>query len=153
VVAIVGALALVVHRVGAHGRARGEETDPTWPAPIARLVGLALVPIGVGWFVAHDLTLLLAEGQNFYALLSDPLGRGWDLFGTLNHTIDFSIVEAGWVRWTRMLALLAGQLAAVVLAHDGALRLLRRRDADRTTWAMGGVAAVSVIAGALLALT
>ena len=52
-----------------------------------------------------------------------------------------------------MIGFLAGNVAAVVLAHDGALRLVRRRAALRTTWSTAVAAAVSVIAGTLLALT
>ena len=65
------------------------------------LVALALVPLAAGWFLAHDLPLLLQESQNLYALISDPLGRGWDLFGTINHTVDFSFADAGWLEATR----------------------------------------------------
>ena len=57
---------------------------------LAAALGVALVPLAIGWFIAHDLTLLLFEGQNFLALLSDPLGRGWDLFGTIDRTIDYA---------------------------------------------------------------
>jgi hypothetical protein len=118
----------------------------------SRLLGLALVPVALVWFVAHDVTFLLFEGQNFYALLSDPLGRGWDLFGTIDHTIDYRVVTAGWVRWLQLGALLVGHTTAVVLAHDGALRILGRRRGMRVTWATAGVAALSVVGAALLVL-
>jgi hypothetical protein len=122
--------------------------DPT----SGRLLGMALVPVALVWFLAHDVTFLLFEGQNFYALLSDPLGRGWDLFGTIDHTINYRVVTAGWVRWLQLVALLLGHVTAVVLAHDGALRLLGRKRGMRVTWAVTGVAAVSVVSAALLVL-
>ena len=155
--AIVAGAFLVVVRLAEHGRATSpadaptSETDP--PVRLTVPLGVALVPLATGWFVAHDLTLLLSEGQNFWALLSDPLGKGWDLFGTFNHTIDFRVVQAGWVRWSQLALLVAGHVGAVVLLHDTALGLLRRRPAMRTTWAMAVAATGSITAAALLVLT
>jgi hypothetical protein len=116
------------------------------------LFGIALLPLALAWFLAHDLTLLLFEGQNFIALLSDPLGRGWDLFGTIDRTIDYRVVTAGWVRWVQLVALLLGHVAAVVLAHDGAIGLFGRRRGMRVTWVVSATAAVSIVSAALLVL-
>ena len=124
-----------------------------WPAGSpAALLGLVLVPMATAWFIAHDLTFLLFEGQNFFALLSDPLGRGWDLFGTIDHTIDYRIVTAGWVRWVQLGSLLVGHTVAVVLAHDGAVRLLGRRRGMRVTWTATAVSGLSIVGAALLVL-
>jgi len=146
--AIVAGAFLVVVRLAERGR-DGTATAGGLAAPL----GVALVPLATGWFIAHDLTLLLSEGQNVYALLSDPLGKGWDLFGTLNHTIDYTLITGRWVRWTQLVVLVAGHVATVVLLHDTALGLLRRRPAMHTTWAMAVVAAGSITAAALLVLT
>jgi hypothetical protein len=116
-------------------------------------LGVALVPLATGWFIGHDLTLLLSEGQNFYALLSDPLGEGWDLFGTFNHTIDYRLITGRWVGWTQLVLLAAGHVATVVVFHVTALGLLRRRSAMRATWTMATVAAGSIVASALLVVT
>jgi hypothetical protein len=157
---LVAAAALAAVRLGqrAEGADRptegpedqGEERSPG--RGLVGLVGLAMVPVAVGWFVAHDLTLLLFEGQNFLVLLSDPLGEGWDLFGTIDHAIDVDLVQAGWVRWVQLGALLGGHVAAVLLAHDGALARLGRRRGMQVTWAVAAVGAVSAIAAALLVL-
>ena len=126
----------------------GERSGPG----LAGLVGVALLPLAAAWFVAHDLTLLLFEGQNFLILVSDPLSRGWDLFGTIDHTVDVDLVEAAWVRWVQLGALLAGHVGAVVLAHDGALARLGRRRGMQVTWAVAAVGAASAIAASLLVL-
>jgi hypothetical protein len=120
--------------------------------PLATTLGVALVPLALGWFLAHDLTLLLFEGQNFLALVSDPIGEGWDLFGTVNHTIDYGIVQATWVRWTQVGLLAAGHVAFLVIAHDTALAVVRPRAAMRLTWALTAAAIVSIVAGALMVL-
>lgn len=139
--AVVGALYLGALRLGARSARL---------APGA--LGVALVPIGLAWFVGHDLTLLLFEGQNFIALLSDPVGQGWNLLGTISQTVDYGLARAAWVPWVQVLAVGAGHVAAVVLAHDRALGLLPRRDAAATTLAIGAALVASVVAAALLVL-
>ena len=81
---------------------------------VGRLVGLAavgagLVPIAVGYLVAHYLTYLLGDGQRIVVAISDPLQLGWDLFGT-------SFYEPG-TAWIPPAALWTVMLAAVVGGH------------------------------------
>jgi len=81
---------------------------------VARLVGLAavgagLVPIAVGYLVAHYLTYLLGDGQRIVVAISDPLQLGWDLFGT-------AFYEPG-TAWIPPAALWTVMLAAVVGGH------------------------------------
>lgn len=115
-------------------------------------LGVALVPVALAWFVGHDLTFLLFEGQNFIALLSDPIGRGWDLLGTISQTVDYGLARAAWVPWVQVLAVAAGHVGAVVVAHDTALGLLRPRAAVTVTAALSAVVAASAAAAALLVL-
>ena len=143
---------LVVVRLAERRRAERDD-DPAVTTALVPALGAALVPLALGWFVGHDVTLVLAEGQNFYALLSDPLGRGWDLFGTLDHRIDLSIVVSSGVRWTQLVLISVGHVATVVLVHDAALGHLRRRAAMGVTWAMAVVASASIVATAMLVLT
>ncbi len=42
----------------------------------------ALLPIALFYHLAHNAEHFLMEGPKIVPLLSDPLGRGWDLFGT-----------------------------------------------------------------------
>lgn len=160
IVAVVGGAYLLALRLADRRPAEDDEhlegdaasaTAVAHPSLPSRL-GMALVPLAIGWFLAHDLTLLLFEGQNFRALVSDPLGEGWDLFGTFNDTIDYSIVEQAWVRWVQLAALAVGHVGAVVVAHDTALGVLDRRPAVRVTAAFGVAAAASIVASALLVL-
>ena len=50
------------------------------------------------YVAAHYLTFLLFEGQSIFYLASDPLGQGWDLFGTANSAIDYGLLSqnASW---------------------------------------------------------
>jgi hypothetical protein len=76
----------------------------------------SLVPIVVGYAVAHYFSLLYNEGQSFVFRLSDPFGQGWDLFGGSDGRI--SRIDPDLVAWIMVGAILAGHLGAVVVAHD-----------------------------------
>ena len=143
--AIVGGAFLLVARVAERG-----QDESHMDRSLAEPLGRALVPMAVGWFLGHDLTLLLGEGQNAYALASDPLGRGWDLLGTYDHTVDYSIATEPWVLWTQALLLAAGHIASVVLLHELAMQRLSPRAAMRTTWTMAAVSSVSIAAACVL---
>jgi len=49
--------------------------------------------LALGYVTAHYLTLLILEGQRVFITSSDPLGLGWDLFGTAGSGINVSIVN------------------------------------------------------------
>ncbi len=88
---------------------------------------LTLVPIAIGYHLAHYLSYLLIAGQLAIPLASDPLDLGWDLFGTGNHPIDIAIVDARFVWYTSVTTIVAGHVIAVWLAHSMALRLYGER--------------------------
>ena len=81
---------------------------------VARTVGLGavgagLLPIALGYLIAHYLTYLLIDGQRILIAISDPFQKGWDLFGTAFHQPSGAWLPPGLV-WTV-------QLAAVVGGH------------------------------------
>ncbi|MGE3619382.1 MAG: hypothetical protein AB7L84_02875 [Acidimicrobiia bacterium] len=146
VTALVAAAVLVASKVA--DRVPGAGLGPSVP-----LLARGVVPLAAGWFVAHDLTLVLFEGQNLLFLASDPVGRGWDLFGTVaGGSLDYGIVEATWVRWAEIAALVAGHLGCVVVVHDAALRATGRRRAARVSAAATGLAVASFMAATWLVL-
>jgi hypothetical protein len=71
--------------------------------------GAGLLPIAVGYLIAHYLTYLLIDGQRIAIALSDPFQRGWDIFGTAFFEPSGAWLPPGLV-WTI-------QLAAVVGGH------------------------------------
>ena len=71
--------------------------------------GAGLLPIAVGYLIAHYLTYLLIEGQRIVVAISDPFQQGWDLFGTAFYEVSGAWLPPGLV-WTV-------QLAAVVGGH------------------------------------
>lgn len=42
----------------------------------------ALIPLGLGFWMAFSVSFLFSNASYLLMTLSDPLGRGWDLFGT-----------------------------------------------------------------------
>jgi hypothetical protein len=83
----------------------------------------SLVPIALVYVAAHYLTFLLFEGQAFLYLASDPFGQGWDLFGTASRAIDYTYLSQNAAWYLQVAFVVAGHVAALVLAHDRALAL------------------------------
>jgi hypothetical protein len=79
---------------------------------VTRFVGLAgagagLLPIAVGYLMAHYLTYLFISGQAIVIALSDPLQQGSDLFGTAFYQPSPYFLQPGLV-WTIQLASVVG---------------------------------------------
>jgi hypothetical protein len=81
-----------------------------------------LVPIALAYLVAHYFSLFVFQEQaQFTFLLSDPLGDGSNLFGTAGTGIDYSVIGTSFVWYVQLIALLAGHVLGLVLAHDRAV--------------------------------
>lgn len=93
----------------------------------ARLTGLAamgagLVPVALGYLVAHYLTALLMDGQRILIAISDPFQLGWDLFGTAFHEPSLDAIPTG-IFWTLQVgAVVAGHAAGAWAGHVAARR-------------------------------
>jgi hypothetical protein len=99
-----------------------------------------LVPIAAVYVAAHYLTFLVFEGQAIIYLASDPFGQGWDLFGTVNSGIDYSIFPQEDTWYVQVAVVVVGHVAALMLAHDRALTLYKdARLAVRSQYWMLGV--------------
>ncbi|MDA0179827.1 fenitrothion hydrolase [Solirubrobacter phytolaccae] len=100
----------------------------------------SLVPIAAVYVAAHYLTFLLFEGQSVTYLASDPFGRGWDLFGTVDGGIDYTIFPQEDTWYVQVAVVVLGHVAGLVLAHDRALTLYKDRTlAARSQYWMLGV--------------
>lgn len=89
---------------------------------IARLFVLSLLPIAIAYHLAHYLSYLLINGQLVVPLLSDPFGFGWNLFGTAGFRPDIGVVGARFAWYTSVIAIVAGHVLAVYVAHVTAWR-------------------------------
>jgi hypothetical protein len=123
----VGLLAMIIivfasFSVGAAWMGRyGDRPATAYP----RLMVGSLLPIVLGYVVAHYATLLIVEGQRVAINFSDPLGRGWNVFGSaemgvnsaiFNHPTAIAVIQA--------CAIVAGHVFGIMCAHEKAITLL-----------------------------
>lgn len=122
------------------------------PGEMAVAFAPSLLPIALAYAVAHYFSLLVFEGQSAIALLSDPYARGWDLFGTVDHRIDYTVISTDTISWVQAGAIVVGHIAGVVAAHDRAVELWPLRQATRTQYPLLGVMVLYTVAGLALLL-
>ena len=79
----------------------------------ARLFVLSLVPIAIGYHVAHYFSFLFIQGQRIIPLLSDPFGVGWNLWGTAGYKVDIGIIGAKTTWYASITAIVIGHICAV----------------------------------------
>jgi hypothetical protein len=84
-----------------------------------------LVPIAAAYLVAHYFTLFLIQGQFIITLISDPFGRGWDLFGTADFAPNLAIVSPETTWYVQVAALVVGHVAGLAIAHDRAVAVFQ----------------------------
>ena len=105
-------------------------------ADVALRFAHSLVPIAFAYSVAHYFSLLVFEGQGFPSRLSDPLGQGWDLFGTAGDAIDYRVLSTTTIAWIQVAAIVIGHVVGVVLAHDRAVARYDAVTAARSQYAL-----------------
>lgn len=72
----------------------------------------AFLPIALASHLAHNLVHFFAEGAAAIPVISDPLGRGWDLFGTAGFAVR-PLLETDPLRYLQSGLVLAGFFGAV----------------------------------------
>jgi hypothetical protein len=107
--------------------ATGTSAD-TARAQLPGLFAHSVVPIIVGYIVAHYLRYLFEYGQTTVMQLSDPLSTGADYLGTADLMVN---------RWLsyhpqllanlKVAGVVVGHVVGVIAAHDRAISLLPRR--------------------------
>jgi hypothetical protein len=90
---------------------------------------LTLIPIVVGYHIAHTFPFLIVQGQYIIPLLSDPFGYGWNIFGTSGYRVDVAIMSTKTAWYLAVVAIVAGHVISVYLAHVAADRLVKERSA------------------------
>lgn len=96
----------------------------------ARVFGvfaLSVVPIAFGYHFAHYLPIFLVDIQYALKAVSDPLARGWDLFGAADIPIITSFLSARSqvvaIWYTQMTIIVVAHVAGIYIAHALAVRL------------------------------
>jgi hypothetical protein len=122
---------------------------PGAPSRFAQAFAHSLVPIAVGYSVAHYFTLFIFQSQDLIRLASDPFGTGADWFGTAAHRIDFNLVSPNLIWAVQVAAIVGAHVLALVLAHDRALQLAngQARSAVRSQYPMLALMVVLTVSG------
>jgi hypothetical protein len=88
----------------------------------------SVVPIIVGYVVAHYLSYFVEVGQQTIAKLSDPMGDGSNLLGTADLPVSYWLTtHPTLLAVLKVLSVVTGHVLGVVAAHDRAVRLLPKR--------------------------
>jgi hypothetical protein len=112
---------------------------------------LPLVPIAFAYLAAHYFSLFVIQGQYLYPLASDPFGKGWDLFGTVDYAPNLALLSAETIWYVQCAVLVAGHVAGLAVAHDRAVSLFESRSlALRSQYPMLGLMILYTVGGVWL---
>lgn len=94
---------------------------------VSRLVGVpstgaGLLPIAIGYLVAHYLTYLLIDGQRIIIAISDPLQQGSDIFGTAFYQPTGAFLPPGLVWTLQLVSVVGGHMIGAWGGHVAAAR-------------------------------
>jgi hypothetical protein len=88
----------------------------------------SLLPIVMGYTVAHYFSFAVFQGQAGYLYANDPFGLGWNLFGTTGAAIDYTLVSPQAIALIQVGAIVTGHVLGVVAAHDRAVAIFRPKE-------------------------
>lgn len=101
-----------------------------------------LIPIAFAYVLVHYFTLIVFEGQLLLSTLSDPFGIGWDIFGTADRRVDYTLIDPNFTWYLQVAVIVIGHLGGVILAHDRALADFPAQTAVKSQYAMLGLMVV-----------
>jgi hypothetical protein len=121
---LIGGVLLIggFYRLGIRGAASvgGGFTSPE----LRRTFVHSLVPIALVYAMAHYFSSLIYGSAKLSFLVSDPLGHGWDLFGTASSGVNPNLSQNA-IWYCQIAFVVCGHVGALVLAHDRALAVYK----------------------------
>jgi hypothetical protein len=118
---VVTLAAVFVACAGVAGRAGGLGVVES-----ARAFAPSVVPVALGYVVAHYYSFFVVEVQNAFIRLSDPLGAGANWLGLSHLQPSYALAGPTAVADVQVAAIVAGHVLGVVVAHDRAVKLFPR---------------------------
>ena len=82
--------------------------------------------VALFYHLAHNGMHFFMEAQNIIPLLSDPLGRGWDLFGTAGNQYA-PMLSLTTIWWIQLVLIVVGHIYSVVVADRVSHHLFQDR--------------------------
>jgi hypothetical protein len=111
-----------LYNLGIHGmRSALREVSVADHTELSKTFLHTLVPIAFGYMLAHYFSLLVLQGQAMGYLVSDPLGRGSDLFGTSNFLINYNLISFAAIWYVQIAAIVTGHVSGLILSHERGL--------------------------------
>lgn len=92
---------------------------------VAKRFIFSLLPIAIAYEIAHYVSILVIEGQRALYLISDPFGKGWNLFGTASYEINYSVLNLKTLWDVQVALIVIGHVVAVIIAHAVAERYFK----------------------------
>jgi len=102
-----------------------------------------LVPIGIFAWIAFSLPALMVNYSYILSVLSDPLGLGWNLFGTAN--IEFNPFYPEWIPLIQGIILLTGLYFGLSRGHTAIKELVKNPQLRAKTMIIPGFFAIFVV--------
>jgi hypothetical protein len=87
----------------------------------------SVIPVALGYVVAHYYSFVALEGQRAFIKLTDPLGTGSNWLGVSHAEPVTGLIDPTLVTNIQVFAIVAGHIVGVVLAHERAITLFPRR--------------------------
>ncbi len=87
-----------------------------------------LVPIALFYHIAHNVEHFFMESQKLVALISDPFGYGWDLFGTAALRPE-ALLSLETIWYFQVALVIIGHVFGIAISHRLAYRLFKNRAA------------------------
>ncbi|HVE98803.1 MAG TPA: hypothetical protein VNA12_06465 [Mycobacteriales bacterium] len=144
---VAGTFVLAARLAARYGGATGG-TAAEMPQAFAHSV----VPIAVGYAIAHYFSLLLFDGQQALILAADPFQTGADWLGTADNGISYDLVSTATIAYVQVAAIVIGHIVGVIAAHDRAVRLFPARTAARSQYPLLVVMVTYTVSGVALLL-
>ena len=108
----------------------------------------SLIPIVLGYAIAHYFSLLVIQGQYMIPLLSDPFGKGWDLFGTAGFHPNIAVLTPNTIWYVQVTALVLDHITDLAVAHDQTIAIFKNhQNALHSQYAMLALMVLYTVGG------
>jgi hypothetical protein len=93
--------------------------------PVPGLLAHTIIPIVVGYVIAHYFSLLLFQGQQGITLLAGPL----DSRTAISPAVNYGLITTTGIALVQVTAVVVGHVLAVISAHDRSVALFPQAEA------------------------